>query len=33
MWGFRWQEAKPDIVTLAKAIGNGYPMGAVVTRK
>ena len=33
MWGFKWQKAKPDIITLAKGIGNGYPMGAVVTRK
>lgn len=33
MWGFKWQKAKPDIVTLAKGIGNGFPMGAVVTRK
>lgn len=33
MWGFKWQGAKPDIVTMAKAIGNGYPMGAVITRK
>lgn len=33
MWGFRWQNAKPDIVTLAKGIGNGFPMGAVVMRR
>ena len=32
-WGFKWQGARPDIVTIAKAMGNGLPMGAVVTRK
>lgn len=32
-WGFKWQGIKPDIVTMAKGIGNGFPMGAVVTRK
>uniref|UniRef100_A0A0K0CVE5 Alanine--glyoxylate aminotransferase 2, mitochondrial n=1 Tax=Angiostrongylus cantonensis TaxID=6313 RepID=A0A0K0CVE5_ANGCA len=30
-WGFESQDAKPDIVTLAKGIGNGFPLGAVVT--
>lgn len=33
MWGFKWQGAKPDIVTIAKAAGNGIPLGAVVTRR
>lgn len=33
MWGFKWQGVKPDIVTIAKAAGNGIPLGAVVTRK
>lgn len=32
-WGHRWQGVKPDIVTMAKGIGNGFPMAAVVTRK
>uniref|UniRef100_A0A0N5B1T7 Alanine--glyoxylate aminotransferase 2, mitochondrial n=1 Tax=Strongyloides papillosus TaxID=174720 RepID=A0A0N5B1T7_STREA len=32
-WGFETQDAKPDIVTMAKGIGNGFPMGAVVTTK
>jgi alanine-glyoxylate transaminase / (R)-3-amino-2-methylpropionate-pyruvate transaminase len=32
-WGHRWQGIKPDIITMAKSIGNGLPMGAVVTRK
>ncbi|CAD6184908.1 unnamed protein product [Caenorhabditis auriculariae] len=32
-WGFQSQNAKPDIVTMAKGIGNGFPIGAVVTTK
>jgi 4-aminobutyrate aminotransferase-like enzyme len=30
-WGFETQGVVPDIVTLGKPIGNGHPMGAVVT--
>jgi len=30
-WGFESQGLMPDIVTMAKGIGNGYPMGAVIT--
>jgi len=30
-WGFEAQGAQPDIVTLGKPIGNGFPLGAVVT--
>ncbi|NEP11649.1 MAG: aspartate aminotransferase family protein [Symploca sp. SIO2C1] len=30
-WGFEPQDVKPDIVTLAKGIGNGVPLAAVVT--
>ncbi|MGB9893214.1 MAG: aminotransferase class III-fold pyridoxal phosphate-dependent enzyme, partial [Candidatus Saccharicenans sp.] len=30
-WGFESQEASPDIVTLGKPIGNGHPIGAVIT--
>ncbi|CAL1547868.1 unnamed protein product [Lymnaea stagnalis] len=30
-WGFETQGVVPDIVTMAKGIGNGFPMGAVVT--
>ncbi|NER22793.1 MAG: aminotransferase class III-fold pyridoxal phosphate-dependent enzyme [Symploca sp. SIO1C2] len=30
-WGFESQDVKPDIVTLAKGIGNGVPLAAVVT--
>uniref|UniRef100_A0A914DEX1 Alanine--glyoxylate aminotransferase 2, mitochondrial n=1 Tax=Acrobeloides nanus TaxID=290746 RepID=A0A914DEX1_9BILA len=32
-WGFEAHGVRPDIVTMAKGIGNGYPMGAVVTTK
>jgi alanine-glyoxylate transaminase/(R)-3-amino-2-methylpropionate-pyruvate transaminase len=32
-WGFKHHEVKPDIVTMAKGIGNGFPMAAVATRK
>lgn len=32
-WGFKWQEVKPDIVVMAKAIANGSPFSAVVTRR
>jgi 4-aminobutyrate aminotransferase-like enzyme len=30
-WGFETQGVVPDIVTLGKPIGNGHPIGAVVT--
>ncbi len=30
-WAFEAQSALPDIVTLGKPIGNGHPLGAVVT--
>lgn len=32
-WGFQQQGVIPDIVTIAKAMGNGYPLGAVITSK
>jgi len=31
-WGFQMQGVVPDIVTMAKGIGNGFPLGAVVCR-
>lgn len=31
LWGFETQAAFPDIVTLGKPMGNGHPVGAVVT--
>ena len=30
-WGFELQEVIPDIVVLGKPMGNGHPIGAVVT--
>jgi 4-aminobutyrate aminotransferase-like enzyme/murein DD-endopeptidase MepM/ murein hydrolase activator NlpD len=30
-WGFQTQDVVPDIVTMGKPIGNGHPLGAVVT--
>ncbi|KAK9891915.1 hypothetical protein WA026_017399 [Henosepilachna vigintioctopunctata] len=32
-WGFESHGILPDIVTMAKGIGNGFPMSAVVTTK
>lgn len=32
MWGFTRQDFTPDLVTLGKPMGNGYPVGAVVGR-
>jgi 4-aminobutyrate aminotransferase-like enzyme/Ser/Thr protein kinase RdoA (MazF antagonist) len=31
MWGFRYADSVPDIVTLGKPIGDGHPIGAVIT--
>ena len=32
-WGFLQQDAVPDIVSVAKSTGNGYPLGAVITSR
>jgi 4-aminobutyrate aminotransferase-like enzyme/Ser/Thr protein kinase RdoA (MazF antagonist) len=32
-WGFRQQGVEPDVITIAKAMGNGHPLGAVITRR
>jgi len=32
-WGFPQQQVVPDIVSVAKATGNGYPLGAVITTR
>ncbi len=32
-WGFENYGAVPDVVTMAKGIGNGWPLGTVTTRK
>ncbi|MCA9307777.1 MAG: aminotransferase class III-fold pyridoxal phosphate-dependent enzyme, partial [Phycisphaerales bacterium] len=31
-WGFENYDVKPDIVTMAKGIGNGVPLGNCITR-
>jgi 4-aminobutyrate aminotransferase-like enzyme/Ser/Thr protein kinase RdoA (MazF antagonist) len=32
-WGFMQQDAVPDIIAVAKSVGNGYPLGAVITSR
>jgi 4-aminobutyrate aminotransferase-like enzyme len=32
-WGFQAHGVTPDFVTLGKPIGNGYPLGAVITNR
>ncbi len=32
-WGFEQQHVVPDIVAVAKAVGNGHPLGAVITSR
>ncbi|HEU5392562.1 MAG TPA: aminotransferase class III-fold pyridoxal phosphate-dependent enzyme [Streptosporangiaceae bacterium] len=32
-WGFEQQGVVPDVVTVAKAMGNGHPLGAVITSR
>ena len=32
-WGFELQKVVPDIITCGKPIGNGHPLGAVITTK
>ena len=33
LWGFERRGFVPDIVTLGKPVGNGYPLGVVITRR
>lgn len=33
LWGFEQQGAVPDVVAVAKSVGNGHPVGAVVTTR
>lgn len=33
MWGFEADDIIPDIVVMAKGIGNGFPLDAVLARK
>ncbi len=32
-WGFEQQGVVPDVITIAKATGNGFPVGAVITTR
>ncbi len=32
-WGFEQQGVVPDVITIAKATGNGFPVGAVLTTR
>jgi 4-aminobutyrate aminotransferase-like enzyme len=32
-WGFPQQDVVPDVVSVAKSTGNGYPLGAVITSR
>jgi len=32
-WGFTRRGYHPDIVTLGKPVGNGYPLGVIITRR
>ncbi|SQF93792.1 class III aminotransferase [Paucimonas lemoignei] len=32
-WGFEEQGVVPDIITMAKGMGNGHPLGVVITRR
>lgn len=32
-WGFEQQGFVPDVITVAKAMGNGFPLGAVITTR
>ena len=32
-WGFEQQGVVPDIITIAKGMGNGHPLGAVITSR
>ena len=32
-FAYQWTDVRPDIMTIAKAIGNGFPLGACLTSK
>src|SRR5258708_33517922 len=32
-WGFKRRGLQPDIVTMGKPVGNGYPLGGVVASR
>jgi acetylornithine/N-succinyldiaminopimelate aminotransferase len=31
LWAWQWDNARPDVLTLAKALGAGFPIGAMLT--
>jgi len=33
LFGYEWADVQPDIITLAKALGNGFPIGAMLAKK
>ncbi len=33
LFGYEWAGVQPDVITLAKALGNGVPIGAMLARK
>ncbi len=33
LWAHQWSDITPDIMTLAKALGNGFPIGAVLAKE
>lgn len=33
LFGYEWAQVKPDIITLAKSLGNGVPIGAMLAKK
>jgi len=33
LFGYEWAQVQPDVITLAKALGNGMPIGAMLAKK
>jgi len=33
LFGYEWSGVEPDIITLAKALGNGFPIGAMLAKE
>ncbi len=33
LFGYEWAGVKPDVITMAKALGNGIPIGAMLAKK
>lgn len=33
LWSFEWEGVSPDVFTLAKALGNGLPIGALLAKR